>query len=79
MSFSFQRVTWKSSIKKLRKYEKLKANDFVAWWPQSRQDGTIWISSIPQFPLATDGEFEDLLLYLIVETKCVVIVVETMP
>lgn len=67
MSFSFQRDAWKSLIKKLRKWEKLEAKDYDAWWPQSRQDVTLWISSIPQLSLTADGEFEDLSLCLIVE------------
>ena len=69
----------KSLIKNFRKWEKLEAKDFVAWWPQSRHDVTIWISSIPQFALASDGEFEDLTLFFIVENEGVDIVVETIP
>jgi hypothetical protein len=42
--------------------------DFDAWWLQSRQDVTIWLSSIPQLSLAADGEFGDISLFYIVET-----------
>ena len=67
MAFSFQRDAWKSLIKNLRKWEKLEAKDHDAWWLQSRQDVTIWITSIPQLALTADGESEDLSLFLIVE------------
>jgi hypothetical protein len=54
--FDFQRDAWSKLLKRIRKWEQLKAKDFDGWWPLSYADVTTWVSSLTQLPITSDGE-----------------------
>jgi hypothetical protein len=54
--FDFQRDAWSKLLKRIRKWEQLKAKDFDGWWPLSNADVTSWVSSLTELPLTSDGE-----------------------
>ena len=56
IQFDFQRDAWSKLLKRIRKWEQLKAKDFDGWWPLSNADVTSWVSSLTELPLTSDGE-----------------------
>jgi hypothetical protein len=54
--FHFQRDAWVKLLKRIRKWEQLKAKDFDGWWPLSKADVTLWVSSLTELLVTSDGE-----------------------
>ena len=54
--FEFQRDAWVKLLKRIRKWEQLKAKDFDGWWPLSNVDVTVWVSSLTELPITSDGK-----------------------
>jgi hypothetical protein len=54
--FDFQSDAWVKLLKRIRKWEQLKAKDFDWWWPLSKADVTLWVSSLTELPISSDDE-----------------------
>ena len=54
--FDFQSDAWSKLLKRIRKWEQLKAKDFDEWLPLSNADVASWDSSLMELPLNSDGE-----------------------
>jgi hypothetical protein len=57
MHFDFQRQSWTRLLKKIRKWERLPAEDYDGWWPISHEDVTTWVADLPKLPPTREGEF----------------------
>ena len=48
----------------------LKAKDFDGWWTLSNVDVTLWVSSLTELPLTSDGEStRNALLFYVMSTS----------
>ena len=56
ISFDFQRDACSKLMKRIRKWEQLKAKDFDGWWPLSNADVTSWVSFLTELLSTSDGE-----------------------
>lgn len=56
MHFDFQRESWNRLLKKIRKWETLKEEEYEGWWPITHEDVPIWLATLPQLPLTPQGE-----------------------
>ena len=56
ISFDFQRDAWSKLLKRIRKWEQLKAKVFDGLWPLSNVHVTSWVSSLTELPITSDGE-----------------------
>ncbi len=54
--FEFQRDAWIKLLKRIRKWEQLKSKDFDGWWPLTNVDVTVWVSTLTELPITSDGE-----------------------
>jgi hypothetical protein len=43
-------------IEKDSKVGAAKAKDFDGWWPLSKADVILWVSSLTELPITSDGE-----------------------
>ena len=57
MHFDFQRQSWTRLLKKIRKWERLPAEDYDGWWPISHEEVSTWVADLPKLPPTREGEF----------------------
>ena len=57
MHFDFQRQSWTRLLKKMRKWERLPAEDYDGWWPISHEEVSTWVATLPKLPPTREGEF----------------------
>ncbi len=56
MHFDFQRQSWTRLLKKIRKWERLQAEDYDGWWPISHEEVSTWVATLPKLPPTREGE-----------------------
>ena len=57
MHIDFQRQSWTRLLKKIRKWERLPAEDYDGWWPTSHEEESTWVAALPKLPPTREGEF----------------------
>ena len=48
MHFDFQRQSWTRLLKKIRKWERLPADDYDGWWPISHEEVSTFVATLPK-------------------------------
>jgi hypothetical protein len=57
MHFDFQRQSGTRLLKKIRRWERLPAEDYDGWWPISHEEVSTWVAALPKLPPTREGEF----------------------
>jgi hypothetical protein len=67
ISFDFQRDTWVKLLKRIHRWEQLKAKDSDGRWPLSNIDVTLWVSSLTKLPITPDRSLLEMCYFLCYE------------